>query len=149
MVVENPKLLLTLLFASCLAFAGCTAEVDTYSPGSSSLEETVEDVPADEGDDATASDVETDDTEPDAETEPEQPAEPVDCGCPLGDGPYCGARAAALAAQAGCELDPLVARDDVLYGCEAGEWTEIEACSGECKFDEASSLRRMSSVMFL
>lgn len=76
---------------------------------------------------------------PDAGAEPDVPEPPPACGCPLGDGPYCGARAAAVAAEQGCELDPLVTDEGTLYNCESGVWSELQQCAGDCAFDGAST----------
>lgn len=143
---RTQSLLLTLL-TSLILLTGCAAETEVFTPGgidpsenSATNNSTGDDAAHGDPDDAGGADA---GSEEDASMQPdaEPPVEPpVDCGCPLGDGPYCGARATALAADAGCALDPLVTRDDMLYGCESGVWTEIEACSGECQFDETSSL---------
>ncbi|MEZ4459090.1 MAG: M23 family metallopeptidase [bacterium] len=65
--------------------------------------------------------------------------EPHPCGCPIGDGSYCGARAKSLAASQGCELDQSVVDDNTLYICEDGAWATLNDCDGECLYDEAST----------
>lgn len=91
----------------------------------------------DSGGSTSGGDVALDDTSPTEDASPgvDVPAQPVACGCPLGDGPYCGARAVAAAADAGCVLDPVVVDDDVLYHCESGVWSVGEQCPGTCAYD--------------
>lgn len=63
---------------------------------------------------------------------------PGPCGCLLGDGPYCGARAAAEAAKTGCTIDALAGHESDLLKCEDGAWSVLQACAGQCLFDGTS-----------
>ena len=63
---------------------------------------------------------------------------PGPCGCLLGEGPYCGARARDEAKRAGCTIPALSGHEADLLRCEAGEWSLLEDCSGECKYTAAS-----------
>ncbi len=61
------------------------------------------------------------------------------CGCVLGDGPYCGARAADEASKAGCTISlaggaPLADHEMDLLKCEGGAWSVLEDCAGTCAF---------------
>ncbi len=60
------------------------------------------------------------------------------CPCFLGDGPYCGARARALATAQGCTLGVSAGANDLL-ACEDGAWRVADACTGSCAYDEAST----------
>lgn len=62
-----------------------------------------------------------------------------ECGCLLGDGPYCAARAQAEAEKAGCAISELSGHEGDLFKCESGQWSLLEACSGECTFTADSS----------
>ncbi len=128
--------------------AGCLADESTSPPDPQSVA-----AEPDAGAEEDASSVEFPDTDvdpsekvdagehasEDAEVTPDTDAEKPACGCPIGDGPYCGRRAKGLAADADCELDPLVTTNSTLYGCEDGSWTELEVCEDRCRFDAESS----------
>lgn len=60
------------------------------------------------------------------------------CSCLLGDGPYCGARAAEEAARAGCTIGVLAGHESDLLSCEDGSWSVLEACKGTCTFTSGS-----------
>ena len=61
------------------------------------------------------------------------------CGCLLGEGPYCEARAAALAADAGCTLPGLGTDGGALLACEEAGWRVMAGCPGGCGFTASSS----------
>lgn len=56
------------------------------------------------------------------------------CGCLLGEGPYCAARAKAEAAAAGCTIGALSEHGGDLLKCENEKWSVLEPCSGTCKY---------------
>jgi hypothetical protein len=61
------------------------------------------------------------------------------CGCLLGEGPYCAARASAEAIKAGCTLSVLAGHNGDLLKCENDSWSVLETCKGVCSYDGASS----------
>jgi hypothetical protein len=66
-------------------------------------------------------------------------ATPSDCGCLLGEGPYCAARAKAEAAAAQCTIELLDDHPGDLLKCENDAWTVLETCSGACDYDGTSA----------
>jgi len=64
---------------------------------------------------------------------------PVPCGCLLGEGPYCAARAAAEATNAGCTIDMLAGHESDLLKCENDAWSVLETCAETCGYDGAST----------
>jgi len=66
-------------------------------------------------------------------------APPPVCKCLLGEGPYCGARAAAEAKQKGCVIPALEGHAGDLLKCENDKWSLLEDCKGSCKFTAASA----------
>lgn len=102
--------------------------------------------PFDGGPDADAVDAEAVDSAPDRDSASDTRSSdagvdtaPAACPCFVGDGPYCGARAAALAAEQGCLLPLLDAHSGDLLACEAGEWTLSESCATRCDYTEEST----------
>ena len=130
-----------------LALSGCGGEAEVHDPGGTRSNGAV----ATDGGHTDAGLVVSDAAQPDA-GEPgadatEADSGPTACGCPIGDGPYCGARALALADEMGCVLDPSVTDTNTLYGCEAGTWNALEQCSGECAYDPASPILEDECVL--
>jgi hypothetical protein len=60
------------------------------------------------------------------------------CGCLLGEGAYCSARAADEAAAAGCEIPALDGNAGDLLKCENDQWSKLEDCKGQCDYDASS-----------
>jgi hypothetical protein len=65
-------------------------------------------------------------------------AGPGECGCLLGDGPYCAGRAQALADQAGCVITALEGHAGDLLKCENDQWSPLEDCPGSCQYTSGS-----------
>jgi len=65
-------------------------------------------------------------------------AGPAECGCLLGEGPYCAGRAKALANQAGCVISALQGHAGDLLKCENDEWSLLEDCPGSCQYTSGS-----------
>ncbi len=63
---------------------------------------------------------------------------PQNCGCLLGEGAYCAARAAAEATAAGCEIPELSGNQGNLLACENDQWKVLEQCKGKCEYDASS-----------
>ncbi len=76
-------------------------------------------------------------SEPDASAPDSSVAEA--CGCLLGEGPYCGQRAADEAASAGCIVPGLAKNEGALWKCENDTWSVLEDCSGACTYDASSA----------
>jgi hypothetical protein len=61
------------------------------------------------------------------------------CGCLLGEGAYCAARAKAEAEAAGCKIGALAGNAGNLLKCENDEWSVLDDCTGTCKFTASST----------
>ena len=61
------------------------------------------------------------------------------CPCFVGDGPYCAGRAAAMAAEAGCDLPLLAGHERDLLACSEGVWSVSEACADTCAYTDGST----------
>ncbi len=122
------------LWVVLLVLAGCGSDVEviggTEKPNIQADASQTNGSTPDAGTDAT--------TNPEADASPDV-STPAQCGCPLGDGPYCGARAQTVAQEVGCTLDPSVSDENALYGCEEGAWSTLDDCAGECLWDAESA----------
>jgi hypothetical protein len=73
-----------------------------------------------------------------AEASLAEDAKPAECGCLLGEGPYCADRAQAEAQKAGCTIPILAQHGGDLLKCENDVWGLLQDCTAACKFDGAS-----------
>lgn len=61
------------------------------------------------------------------------------CGCLAGEGPYCAARAKALAQAAGCTIPLLAGHAKDLLRCEGDQWSVLSTCGEGCTYTAASA----------
>ena len=132
---QTSVFLRTTLLAIVFTGFGCVAE--NVPPPDGGVDVQQSDVPFDSTPDDTSADGSVDmSVASDASEDAEEPdASTPRCGCFLGEGSYCGARASRLARDEGCSLPIATNNPDELLSCSEDGWSVLEDCPGSCDFN--------------